>query len=225
MKPERWARCGKQTSQYCSGLNPPDAADGGSNFIFQALLFAPAATDQDRSPIMRAKRARPKSCKDDEIIAQGKRSAALGCGHQMISLFFLPVRRASSAPNRKEKEMGWDGVLPRAASESIRSCPGLLSGYPLRGAGTANNSLRWTRSVRPVCIPKVTCALPVRPDVRPLGTPMKRLGIIIGTLLLIVGPLFVIIIQSGSSGVVASLRFARVPGLNRTPTHWHKGQG
>src|ERR1044071_9665086 len=55
---------------------------------------------------MRAERANPKSCKDDDIIAQGKRSAALGCGRRMIPSFFLPVLGASGAQNRKGKR-GW----------------------------------------------------------------------------------------------------------------------
>ena len=36
--------------------------------------------DAGRSPNMRAERAKLKSCKDDVIIGQGKRSAALGNG-------------------------------------------------------------------------------------------------------------------------------------------------
>ena len=37
---------------------------------------------------MRAARAKPKSRRDDMIIAQGKRSAALGSGRKMIPSFF-----------------------------------------------------------------------------------------------------------------------------------------
>jgi hypothetical protein len=41
-----------------------------------ANFFTPS--EPERSPLMRAERAKLKSCKDDEMIAQGKRSAALG---------------------------------------------------------------------------------------------------------------------------------------------------
>jgi len=53
---------------------------------------------------MRAQRAKLKSRRDDQIIAQGKRSAALGYGPKNISLFSLPVWRSGSAPNRKGKK-------------------------------------------------------------------------------------------------------------------------
>ena len=71
-----------------------------------------------RSP-MRAERAKPKSCKDDEIIAQGKRSAALGYGRKMIPSFFPSgfARQRRAKPEGK-KEVGWGGSLPRAAASA-----------------------------------------------------------------------------------------------------------
>jgi uncharacterized protein (TIGR03067 family) len=50
------------------------------------------------------------------IIAQGKRSAALGYGGKMISSFFLLVWRASDAPNQKEKRGSEDWPFPEAAT-------------------------------------------------------------------------------------------------------------
>jgi hypothetical protein len=59
---------------------------------------------------IRAERARPKSCKDDAIIAQGKggTSAALGKRHKMIpSLFSNLVWRAERAkPDWKKEKLG-----------------------------------------------------------------------------------------------------------------------
>jgi hypothetical protein len=58
---------------------------------------------------MRAERAKLKSCKDDMIIARGKRSAALGYGRKMI-LSFLPSGFARPvAQNRKGRKrlVGW----------------------------------------------------------------------------------------------------------------------
>ena len=65
-------------------------------------------------PTMRAKRAILKSCKDDMIIAQGKRRAALGHGRKMIPSFFPSgfACRGRSKPEGK-KEVGWLGTLPR----------------------------------------------------------------------------------------------------------------
>jgi hypothetical protein len=66
---------------------------------------------------MRAERAKPKSCKDDEIIAQGKRSAALGCRRKMIPSFFPSgFARPWRAKPEGKKEVGWLGSLPRAAA-------------------------------------------------------------------------------------------------------------
>ena len=58
---------------------------------------------------MRAERAKLKSCKDDIILAQGKRSAALGCEPNMISSPFSSLAwRAAARQAREEKEiLGW----------------------------------------------------------------------------------------------------------------------
>jgi hypothetical protein len=58
--------------------NPARAVDAPIPRPFILFRYWWRATDQRRSPIMRAERAKLKSCKDDEMIAQGKRSAALG---------------------------------------------------------------------------------------------------------------------------------------------------
>jgi hypothetical protein len=78
------------------------------------------ATDRKRSS-MRAERAKPKSCKDDEIIAQGKRSAALGYRRRMIPSFFPSgFARPWRAKPEGKKEVGWGGSLPRAAASRLR---------------------------------------------------------------------------------------------------------
>ena len=86
---------------------------------------------------MRAERAKLKSCKDDETIAQGKRSAALGYGRKMIPSFSLTVLRASGAQNRKGKR-GWvgGGSLPRAAASA--ALPWADMWLSFQGAGKAN---------------------------------------------------------------------------------------
>ena len=83
---------------------------------------------------MRAKRAKLKSYKDDEIIAQGKRSAALGYGRKMIPSFFPSgfARQRRAKPEGK-KEVGLDGPLPRAAASA--SLPWAIILLPLRGNG------------------------------------------------------------------------------------------
>ena len=66
---------------------------------------------------MRAERAKLKSRRDDMIIAQGKRSAALGSGRKMIPSFFPSglARQRCAKPEGRE-EVGWGGSLPRAAA-------------------------------------------------------------------------------------------------------------
>jgi hypothetical protein len=96
---------------------------------------------------MRAERAKLKSCKDDEMIAQGERSAALGCGRKMIPSFFPSgVARQRRAKPEGKKEVGWGGSLPRAAASRLRfatarqaaALPWASILPPLRGAGQAN---------------------------------------------------------------------------------------
>jgi len=83
---------------------------------------------------MRAERAKPKSCKDDEIIAQDKRSAALGYGRKMIPTFFPSgfAHQGRAKPDGK-KEVGWLGTLPRAATSAVLPWAVIL--LPFRGAG------------------------------------------------------------------------------------------
>src|SRR5215471_20838522 len=88
-----------------------------------------------RSPKRRAERAKLKSCKDDTIVAQGKRSAALGYRRKMISFFPSGLARVWRAKPEGKKEVGvvWrftqgDGLgglalgyyhaAPRGASEA-----------------------------------------------------------------------------------------------------------
>jgi hypothetical protein len=63
---------------------------------------------------------RLKSCKDDVILAQGKRSAALGCEPKMIvSLFFLSGLAPQRAkPERKKRDFGLGGHVPRAVASA-----------------------------------------------------------------------------------------------------------
>jgi len=68
------------------------------------------------------------------MIAQGKRSAAVGYRCEMISSFFLPVWRATGAPNRKEKR-GWVGRLFTQGGGLGGLALGLLSCRPWRGSG------------------------------------------------------------------------------------------
>jgi len=107
----------------------------------------PGVGEPNRWATTRAERAQLKSCKDDEIIAQGKRgtSAALGKRHKMIrSLFSNLVWRAWGAPNQIGKKRGWvwGGIYPgrrppafiRLRRGKRRPCPGLLSCRPCRGS-------------------------------------------------------------------------------------------
>src|SRR5262249_16794166 len=62
--------------------------------------------DVFRSPKTRAERAKLKSCKDDTIVAQGKRSAALGYRRKMISFFSSGLARVWRAKPEGKKEVG-----------------------------------------------------------------------------------------------------------------------
>ena len=122
-------------------------------------------------------RAKLKSCKDDEIIAQGKRSAALGYGDKMIFSFFLPVWRAAAAPNRKKKEEGWVALYP--GRQSLRSfalgyCqaapPGLRNGNPASFTGRGEDArFSFQRSLAPRLTTNVMRV-----------TSRKRLGLLAG---------------------------------------------
>ena len=80
-----------------------------------------AASEVERSPVMRAERAKLKSQRDDMIIAPGKQSAARGYGRKMISSFFPSgLARLRRAKPEGKKEAGWEGSLPRAAASTLR---------------------------------------------------------------------------------------------------------
>jgi hypothetical protein len=67
---------------------------------------------------MRAKRSKLKSRRDDLIIAQGKRSAALGYGGETIFSFSPSgLARLRRAKPDGEKEVGQGGPLPKQVSK------------------------------------------------------------------------------------------------------------
>src|SRR5690348_8024142 len=89
-----------------------------------------------RSPEMRAERAKPKSRRDDMLIAQGQRgtSAALGERYNMISSLFSNLVWRAGAPNQIGKKRAWVGVAvypgrrPGAIAQrrppvEVRLCP------------------------------------------------------------------------------------------------------
>jgi len=81
----------------------------------------------DRSLMMRAERAKLKSCRDDMILAQGQRgtSAALGSEREMIPSPFSGLARwPAGAPNQKKGRVSVGGLLPRAAASAA-----MLLGY------------------------------------------------------------------------------------------------
>jgi hypothetical protein len=86
-------------------------------------------------------RARVKSRRDDKMVAQGKRSAALGSEPKLISLFLLPVWRTSEARQTGSKKRQWGDPQPRAAASAALPWATIL--LPLRGARQAN--LLWKR--------------------------------------------------------------------------------
>jgi hypothetical protein len=109
--------------------NQRSTVDAGFAFGLHLGCRGSGATDSGRSPTMRAERAKLKSCKDDEIIAQGKRatSAALGYGPEMIFSFFPSgLARLERAKPEGDKEVGCGGLYPGRRPQ--RPCPGLLSG-------------------------------------------------------------------------------------------------
>jgi hypothetical protein len=105
------------------------------------------ASDVHRWAPMRAQRAKLKSRRDDKMIAQGKRSVALGYGPKTIpSLFPSSLARCRCAKLEGKREVGWGGFLPRAAASSLRcarawqaaALPWAIILLPLRSAGKAN---------------------------------------------------------------------------------------
>jgi hypothetical protein len=104
---------------------------------------------------MRVQRAKLKSCKDDVIIAQGKRSAALGYGPKMIFSFFPSGLARLRAKSEGKKEVEWGGPLPRAAASAAllgyyQAAPlGLRKGEPDAGADSCRPlRLRSRREIR-----------------------------------------------------------------------------
>jgi hypothetical protein len=114
----------------------------GGNFSLEATAAVPPVfygrgSASGRRWPTRAERAKLKSCKDDGMIAQGKRSAALGCGRKMIASFFPSgLARQQRAKPEGKKEVGWGGSLPRAAASA--ALPWANIRPPLRGSGKAN---------------------------------------------------------------------------------------
>jgi hypothetical protein len=86
---------------------------------------------------MRAQRAKLKSQRDDMMVAQGKRSATLGCRRKIISSFFLLVFRTGSAENQKEKRDGMGLPFTQGGSR-LAPLPWAIVLLPLWGDGKAN---------------------------------------------------------------------------------------
>lgn len=107
--------------------NERPGADAGRRVLFAFIGPRPRAAQAGRSPMMRAERAKPKSHRDDTIIAQGKRSP--GFWTQNDSLFF-PFRLGAPEvrPAGREKEVGWGALYPGRRPQ--RPCAGLLSCCP-----------------------------------------------------------------------------------------------
>ncbi len=103
---------------------------------------------------MRAERAKFQSCKDDKTIAQGQRSAALGCGRTMICSLSSPgfVRRQRAKPGG-EREAWSGGLLPRAAAPA--ALPWAIVLLPLRGVGKANHPASGNAGITYLCPSKV----------------------------------------------------------------------
>ena len=83
----------------------------------------PGASESERSPTMRAERAKPMSRRDEMIVAQDKRSAVLGYGREIITSLFsrfgLAVERPAK-PNLEKKGDWWLGGL-YPGRQSLRS--------------------------------------------------------------------------------------------------------
>jgi hypothetical protein len=123
---------------------------------FRLVLYSgvcealPLMAHPQRSPTMRAQRAKLKSWRDDMIIAPGKRSAARGCGPRMISSFFSSgLARLRRAKPEEKKEVRWGVSLPRAAASV--ALPWATIRPPLRGSGTANQTIEPIAACASVC--------------------------------------------------------------------------
>jgi hypothetical protein len=86
------------------------------------------------------------------IIARGKRSAALGCGPEMISSLFSIsglARHRRARPEMEKRGVGWGGSLPRAAASA--ALPWAIIRPPRWGFGEANHSWQPTPGLRVGC--------------------------------------------------------------------------
>jgi hypothetical protein len=128
----------RELIRLSSAANHPASGKAGIARLLAIERRFPGLPEPGRSPL-RAQRAKPKSCKDDLIIAPGKRSAARGYECKMIgSLFSLrfgaPVARQIA---EKKERLGKVPVYP--GRRPGRPCPELLSGRPGRGSGAEAN--------------------------------------------------------------------------------------
>src|SRR5579859_4299945 len=106
------------------GRNPSAATNPAITSRCHAVGRWRRFVDRNRSPKTRAERAKLKSCKDDKIIAQGKRgtSAALGkeAKNDLLSFFQSGLARHRRAkPDWKKERLGVGWRLPRAAAARL----------------------------------------------------------------------------------------------------------
>src|SRR5690348_11819386 len=113
--------------------NHSTAAKAATTPGYHAVALFRRFADWNRSPEMRAERAKPESRKDDMKVGQGQRgtSAALGERYKMISSLFSNLVWRAGAPNQIGKRRGWVGV---AVYPGRRPRHGLLSCRPCRGS-------------------------------------------------------------------------------------------
>ena len=100
--------------------NERPRVDAGWRVLFAFPRPRPRRIDTCTNPPIRVDRAKLKSCRDDMILAQGKRSAALGYGRKMIPTFFPSgFARPGRAKPEGKKVVGSLGSLPRAAASAV----------------------------------------------------------------------------------------------------------
>src|SRR6266478_6962221 len=89
--------------------NKAHAVDAPVASCFNVLDQGRRATDVQRSPTMRAKRAKPKSWRDDKITAQGKRGTSVALGYYLAA----PTgRRSGSVLECYHKESEANQIAP-----------------------------------------------------------------------------------------------------------------
>jgi hypothetical protein len=77
-----------------------------------------------------------KSRRDDLMIAQGKRGAALGCGLEMISSFLLPGLARTRQTRKKKRGLGWGQITQGGGLDGLAlgyyhaALPGLRTAKP-----------------------------------------------------------------------------------------------